>query len=89
MEDAAHVIGRDLPELINRTEYSKFTILPPFLTDILVKLKEGASKENGDLDVHRLCLLVDNEIECMVMKELDGIQVSHNARMVFEILRIV
>lgn len=89
MEDAAHVIGKDLPELIDRTKDSKVTISPQFLTDILVKLKEGARKENGDLDVHRLCLLVDNEIGCMAMKELDGTQVSHNARMVFEILRIV
>ncbi|KAF9295560.1 hypothetical protein BGZ88_001875 [Linnemannia elongata] len=89
MEDAAHVIGKDLPELIDRTKDSKFTIPPQFLTDILAKLKEGASKENGDLDVHRLCLLVDNEIGCMAMKELDGTQASHSARMVFEILRIV
>ncbi|KAG0270877.1 hypothetical protein BGZ95_001394, partial [Linnemannia exigua] len=74
MEDAAHVLGKDLPELTNRTKDSKFANPPQFLTDILVMLKEGASKENGDLDVHRLCLLVDNEIGGMAMKELYGTQ---------------
>ncbi|KAF9180802.1 hypothetical protein BGZ51_005515 [Haplosporangium sp. Z 767] len=89
MEDAAHVIGEDLPELINRTRDSTLTNSPQILTDILTKLKEDARKEDGDLDAHRLCLLVEKEIGCMAMKELDGAQADDNARMILDILRVV
>ncbi|KAG0352864.1 hypothetical protein BGZ54_002540 [Gamsiella multidivaricata] len=89
MEDATQVIGEDLPELINRTRDSTLSNPPQFLIDILAKLKEDARKEDGSLDVQRFCLLVDKEIGCMAMKELDGTQVDDNARMIFEILRVV
>lgn len=89
MDGAAHVIGEDLPELINRTRDSTFASAPRFLMDILAKLKEGACKENGDIDVQRLCLLIDKELGSMAIKELDGTPVDDGARMIFEILRVV
>lgn len=85
MEDAGHVIGEDLPELLKKTRDSTLTDPSQFLIDILGKLKKGACLQNGDIDVQRLSLLVDKEIGCMATKELDGAQADDGARMIFEI----
>ncbi|KAF9398967.1 hypothetical protein BGZ76_008003, partial [Entomortierella beljakovae] len=89
MDDAEQVFGEELPDLVQRTKEPSLADPPPFLKDILHPLKEQSMNDHGDIDGHKLSLLIEQKIGSMATEELNGGSINEQERTIFKILNAV